>query len=917
MKKELIIDYIKEATQAFLFHDEYDLSQLQTNVIAHHFSMERTSISRILNDAVKEGLLIKINTRPVYFLHKSTIENNFGMIQENEYKNIEELKNSLTRHQTKTVFQEIIGHDKSLKEVIEQMKTAIFYPENGLPIMLIGPTGVGKTHLAQLMYKYIKNQNLILRDAPFHIFNCAQYANNPELLSSHLFGHAKGAYTGADKDKSGLLERADQGVLFLDEVHCLSREGQEKLFTFMDQGTFSRLGENDTLRKARVRLIFATTESLSCFLDTFLRRIPIKVTIPSLEERGTQEKNQFIQYFFMEESKLFQLPIEVSNKTIEVLNHHEYIGNIGECKNIIKYTCGCAYANKTQDTDIIKVTINDLPKEIFKKSPHLFDNYIPHEGAYVFQPDSKTVASKNNERQKGRIRNSFFNCLNYFKNADDQTWQEDVSHQKIIEEITVLMDHLIFKRPNNNMNIMMEITINSLQKTFRYLETNYNMKYDGNFLYAVASYLFFKPVVLHLSEQEETLFHAMCHYYEHKLKREYLYVLKLKPFIENGLDIKLDDFDTLLITLFLSTTEMPHHQNRAKAMIIAHGYATASSIANVCNRILRSNIYDSMDMEIEATSTDIIEKLQHYLELNETVNGLLIFIDMGSLNLIHDHIQEHIDGPLLFIDQVTTMTALEAGQYIMNGFTINDIAIKMKQVDKPKINLFYPKKKKEFAIITSCFTGIGTATQIEDLLTESIKDDIAIKIISHDFERLKHNGIQEAPFQLYDVLAIVGTENPNIPEINFIPLEDIISGKGERDVFRIFEKVADAETIRRVNDKIIINFSLNRVIDSLTILDTDKLIKSVEKGIVQLEKKLGKKISNDKKISLFVHVSCMVERLIRLSPIEEYPNQLQFEQAHTKEITMIKNAFSVLESNYCVQLNIPEIGYIYNIIFGY
>ncbi|OJT81322.1 transcriptional regulator, partial [Clostridioides difficile] len=64
-------------------------------------------------------------------------------------------------------------------------------------------------------------------------------------------------------------------------------EGQEKLFTFMDTGTFSRIGENGVIRKARVRLIFATTESLSEFLQTFLRRIPINIYVPNIEERGT------------------------------------------------------------------------------------------------------------------------------------------------------------------------------------------------------------------------------------------------------------------------------------------------------------------------------------------------------------------------------------------------------------------------------------------------------------------------------------------------------------------------------------------------------------------------------------------------------------------------------------------------------
>jgi Transcriptional regulators containing an AAA-type ATPase domain and a DNA-binding domain len=93
--------------------------------------------------------------------------------------------------------------------------------------------------------------------------NCAQYANNPELLTSNLFGYVKGAFTGATEDKKGAFESADRGILFLDEVHRLNSEGQEKLFTFLDQGIIYRVGDTNNPIKLKVRLFFATTESLS------------------------------------------------------------------------------------------------------------------------------------------------------------------------------------------------------------------------------------------------------------------------------------------------------------------------------------------------------------------------------------------------------------------------------------------------------------------------------------------------------------------------------------------------------------------------------------------------------------------------------------------------------------------------------
>ncbi|MGV3466354.1 MAG: sigma 54-interacting transcriptional regulator [Heyndrickxia sp.] len=909
-----IIAYMKQATSTFSIDKSTDLVPFQTESIASEFNIDRSRASRLLNDLVKEKDLLKVNTRPVCFLHKKTLEEKYNCVESNIYESFDHLKSELTIDYSEDIFKQLIGYEKSLKEAIEQIKTAIFYPDNGLPLMLLGPTGVGKTFLAKRIYDYTKAKKIMEDNAPFHVFNCAQYANNPELLSSYLFGHARGAFTGAVKDQVGLIEQANQGILFLDEVHRLNKEGQEKLFTFMDQGTFTRIGETNIVRNAKVRLIFATTEKLSFFLETFLRRIPITINVPSLEERGQDEKRQFINHFLMEESKLMEIPIDITNKTLDVLNRYQYAGNIGECKNIIKYACGFAYTKKTKDMDKLFVTLQDLPKQIYKNTPHLFDSYTSKEGNTLFYPDKKKSHRHVNDMKISLIEQTYQNCLNYFRKLEKKEWDEIDFIEKCTEEVTAMMDKLIFDRPNESKNVMMEFTLSTMQDIFRYLEVNYNVKYDGNNVFTLSSYLYFKSNPFHFHKDNEDLSKRLFQFIKKHYQKEYSIVAKLVSFFEKRMDVYLYQEDIVMMTMFLYKAKIIHSNNRIKAMIIAHGYATASSIANVVNRLLGVNVYDSIDMPVEATVTDITKKMLRYMEENDTANGLVVLVDMGSLSFIHDQIKESINGPLLFIDQVSTSLALEIGNFLLQGKSIEDLIQPLQQFVKPNINLYYPTKNKEYAIVTSCFTGIGTATQIQRLLIESIEDLIDIKIISHDFDRLKQNGMNEAPMRIYDVLAIVGTANPEIEGINFISLEDIISGKGEGDVFRIFGKIANPETIRKVNDRIIMNFSLSRVIDTLTILDTEKIIKKVDKGINLLENQMRQKLSNDKKIALFVHVSCMIERLIRQSPITEYPDQEEFERNHTKEIKMIQNAFSVLEIDYSVQMNIPEIGYIYNII---
>src|SRR3712207_1489876 len=178
-------------------------------------------------------------------------------IKASDYAN--KIKVVKDRSDEKDGFEGLIGVDGSLKEKITSLKSAMMYPPNGLHTIIHGPTGVGKSDMAECMYKFSVRNGFKKKGSPFIVFNCADYAENPNLLIAHLFGVQKGAYTGADSSKEGIVERADGGILFLDEVHRLPSTGQEILFSLIDRGVYRRLGETTAERKAKVLLICATT----------------------------------------------------------------------------------------------------------------------------------------------------------------------------------------------------------------------------------------------------------------------------------------------------------------------------------------------------------------------------------------------------------------------------------------------------------------------------------------------------------------------------------------------------------------------------------------------------------------------------------------------------------------------------------
>lgn len=206
-------------------------------------------------------------------------------------------------------------------------------------ILLNGDSGVGKEVYAQFLHKKSYRHKF-----PFVPVNCSTLENG--LLENELFGHVGGAFTGAKPNNIGLIEAADRGTLFLDEVDSLSLSSQVKLLRFIQEKEFRKLGDSH-LRKANVRIISATNTDLVDAVnknifrkDLFFRLRVIPIEIPRLSERN-EDVPLLIEKFSKHYSKLYNLPvIRFESETLEVLMTYSWPGNIRELENCIHYlTC--------------------------------------------------------------------------------------------------------------------------------------------------------------------------------------------------------------------------------------------------------------------------------------------------------------------------------------------------------------------------------------------------------------------------------------------------------------------------------------------------------------------------------------------------------------------------------------------------
>ncbi len=902
--------YIKKLTQNYANHDKADFS---ASVISEKVGLNRSTISSYLNQGLKEGILVKVKGYPVSFLHIAALAEAGIIVKSSEYESWEELFILEKQNALETV----IGAKGSLKEAVDQVKTAILYPDNGLPILLSGSSGSGKTFLAEKIHEYAISEKVIPKEAPFIAYNCAQYFNNPELLSSALFGHVKGAFTGAEKDHVGLIEKANTGILFLDEVHRLSDEGQEKLFTFMDSGEFSPMGDNSIKHKADVRLIFATTENVyQTFLPTFIRRLPVIVTLPNYEQRPQSERMQLIDTFFINEANILSKRVDVSYQLVDFLLNSDLEGNVGKIKNIVKYVCGSAFAKK-QNSTAIRVRLKDLPAEnalrlkgqLKKTIKALPDRqYLPHTTNQVFLESFEAK----------QIRQLFEQMIQLYQKVENQDLTIKDLIETMVNRVNNLMDEFIFKDNYASEESFYSVLTYQIRETFDWMHENYGFDQDGNRVIALAQYLYRKNNTDAIAEnhQWQTIKNKLLHLISSSMATSYRYAKKVLGHISRQLDQDFKDEDLIFVSFYFHGLQITPREKEIKSIILAHGYSTASSMANVGNRMLKQNIFHAYDMPINITLDKVEEQVIRFINDYRTDAGLILLVDMGSLNQLGERLQNKIRGPLLIIDYVSTPLVLEIGHLVQNQVSISEISQKIEIENKVQKQLILPKQEKKQAILTCCYTGMGSAIQIQEILEHCLEDYCEeLAIIPYDYHKLEKNKLYEDPFQMYEVLMIVGTENPKIQQIPYIGLDHLINGTDIEKFVMILNDHFDI-TDKVLKEQLMFSFSINKIIENLTILDAAKLLRLVQSAVSLAEENLGIELSNSKLFLLYLHCCCMIERILRKESVDEQSDLIDYVTQAGSEMELIHRAFRHVENEYTIKISDLELRLIHEIING-
>lgn len=902
--KEYVLEELKKRCKAYPLEEHI---RFTAGDIAETLDMSRNTVSQYLNEKVKTGEVVKVNSRPVYFYERTIVEERMhAQMAQTTFDSFDAFLQ--TFQEVEEDFEKLIGYNNSLHPLVEHCKAAVSYPY-GLPILIHGPTGTGKSMIASLMYEYALHQNLIEASKKFVSVNCSEYANNPELLTANLFGHVKGAYTGADEDSDGLIALADGGILFLDEVHGLKAECQEKLFFFMDKGMYHKVGDNENWYTSKCRLIFATTENpQDALLKTLLRRIPVTVTVPALKERPLVEKRELIYSIFMKESERLKKDIYLSNLAYQALMDFDFPGNVGDMKNAIRAACANAFLANRED-HALKINIPDLPDYILvpmtsiqlKSSASVQETMIP------------ITKLNSNPQSNTPFLHLYDRILSIFDKNNEQDGSFHLFFEKAKEQIQNYIDYIMFSnryRQNANENYLLKM----LDKIYSIVMNKYSLSVPNSEIKIYSRVLMeyskhvidAKVWISEHSEQVEALIHAL----KEKAPRAFNIAQEVIDNVELNLDIELDDILLAIIAIAFMSYEREEN-NGVVGVILCHGYSTASCIADTVNRLLGEYIFDGIDMEINITLDKVAQLADEYLKRKDPIQELMFLVDMGSLEEIYNRIKPLSNCNIALINNVSTAMALEVGNYIKQGIGAQEILEKIKSSFSLSTHYLEGKAKKN-AILTVCATGFGAAQKISELLKSSLPHKIDLEIIPYDYQSLIENGTKDAIFNRYNVELLVGTLDPKLNDKPFMAVEDVMTNDEDSVLSKVMMRYLNDRDLDSFSQNIMKTFTLSNIVNHLTILNGEKIIDDVEEIVADLESYLHEELDATRKLGLYIHISCLIERLILkqgISEVEGMEEQLLHQQ---QAIANARMAFSGAEMRYSVEIPDIELLYVLN-----
>ncbi|MGG5317621.1 sigma 54-interacting transcriptional regulator [Enterococcus sp. AZ072] len=919
----LVKEYTKNIQRSDLSDKKVGITSVD---LAEQTDILRNNVSQDLNQLHRELKLIKIKGKPVRYLDAEQIAVLLGgKIQSKDllFQSAAELLEApVQANDQGDPFRSLIGAAGSLSPIIQSAKASILYPPFGLHTLLLGESGTGKSLFAEVMYHYGQTEGVFKEDSAFIRFNCADYATNPQFLMSMLFGTRKGAYTGADEERAGLIEAADGGVLFLDEIHRLPPEGQEMLFHFMDQHTYRRMGETTNERTSKVLIIGATTETVSNhLLTTFLRRIPATIWLPNLEERGAKERLELLEFYSRQEAEKLHSPVEFSRNALFLLSCYPAKGNLGQLRSDLQLTIARAYLETRQNNSSrVHVTSKMLPTYIVQRKEalsqekrNLVEKLLPTDKLVIY-PTPKEKPS-----DQLVIEHDFVNYyLNQLLTSKGSVDLEQLFHEYTLE----ISKNTLYE---DSYSVLFDPLTQEISAVLaELLVEEYKLNFEENIYLSLA--LFIRNIQQSNGKRVNTVFpEDEIHLSDQAVKT----AKKMVEIIEKRFNIVCDTNELTVLATIIHTLIEGRQNQEIRFLVVAHGEATATSLANTINHLLNTDIVLGLDMPLTMSPTETVVEIEKVVKSFPSTHSWILFVDMGSLIQLDKQIKQSEDQNFYVMETTDILIILESVRKVL--FTsrtaehiVADIA-KMSELQNDKLQ----RKIKEYlsirmnrVIYTVCSSGEGVALFLEKIIGDFLRENHI-----YDVQIIPLNGTQQEVGQLIrstsqdkEVVSVIGSIEPKNLTSPFLSLNDILMGQGLNQLLYLLgEERAPAQkehSIEKATQSLVLQLCQETLDKYLMYLSANKITPMLMHFIEELEKQLEENFSNNLLTKLFIHTGCLLERILfKEQPLAITPEDEDWVKTQGRALdVLLQEALKPMEDLLQLSVNLQERYYLIQLL---
>lgn len=813
--KDSVFEYIQKE---LMTNEEYKQG-INTNVIAQHFGLQRSNISTILNELVKEDRLEKTNTRPVlYFLPQK---------ESKEIYNVGKI---------------LIGSEGSLANAIQVAKASILYPNKSLNVLVTAKPGCGTTHFVYAMYLFGKDAGVFQADKPLYKINCRHYKENAEKLNDILF-------KPDDMEKS-FFALARGGMLFIDNADLLDSTGKSKLSSFLESGIIFSETSGQTLDCNKTFL------TVSCGPNGFAelsRKIPMIIKLPSLASRPVKEKLALINYFFTIEANNAKRDIEVKREVLDALLLTEFPHNVRGLEMEIKRACATSCVRVMDDPESnIEVTIHDFSGDVQKSLMRMriqtteFNELLGTQSLFIYNRDGD-YQSLANDKSRDLYEEMRLQYVELVKHGIDK----DTIHNVVNSHVTNL-----FKRYNYYQSFNNDYDIEQLSKIV-----------DDKIIHMVTKII---KTCKHELQREikQQVFYGLCLHMNSLLTakldnsrvedkqvvhiiqdfpKEYAISNELAQMFKEEFDIELPIHEIVIITMFLIKDE-EDTKGHPVLLYIFHGKGVASSLSEVTSTLTHTNNVYSYDLCLDKDSKGACAEIKELIARIDDGQGIIVIYDMGSIKTMLDTIAEEINIKIRYIYFPITLVGLDVARKCVQE---EDLDYVYHTTIRELKNMMHISDSRKEIIITLCHTGEGGAFQLKQYIDQH--SNLGIKTIPLAISK-REELIQQVMElkKIYRVHCFVGTYDPKLLGIPFISITKVFENKpNDIDKILMFEQVQS----KRLDYEAVYSF----LEDQFKYISVSKL-KSILPSIVDEFEEIYS-LNADQKTGLFVHIACLLENI--------------------------------------------------------